>query len=42
MRIWDEVRSLVRVTPIEQPEAMLIAPDQATVLAKLRKLLGVT
>jgi uroporphyrin-III C-methyltransferase len=25
---WDEVRSLVRVTRIEQPEAMLLAPEQ--------------
>jgi len=25
---WDELRSLVRVTRIEQPEAMLLAPEQ--------------
>lgn len=25
---WEEVRSLVRVTRIEQPEAMLLAPEQ--------------
>jgi uroporphyrin-III C-methyltransferase len=25
---WDEVRALVRVTRIEQPEAMLLAPEQ--------------
>jgi uroporphyrin-III C-methyltransferase len=28
-RIWDEVRGLVRVTPIDHPEAMLLAPEQA-------------
>jgi uroporphyrin-3 C-methyltransferase len=27
--VWDEVRSLVRVTRIEHPEAMLVAPEQA-------------
>ena len=26
---WSEVRSLVRITRIDQPEAMLLAPDQA-------------
>ena len=26
--MWGEVRSLVRVTRIEQPEAVLLAPDQ--------------
>ena len=28
-RVWDEVRRLVRVTPIEHPEAVLVAPEQA-------------
>lgn len=28
-RVWSEVRSLVRVTRIENPEAMLVAPEQA-------------
>ena len=37
-RIWAEVRSLVRVTPIDQPEAMLIAPDQAFFLRENLKL----
>jgi uroporphyrin-3 C-methyltransferase len=27
--VWDEVRSLVRVTRIDHPEAVLAAPDQA-------------
>jgi uroporphyrin-3 C-methyltransferase len=27
--VWDEVRSLVRVTRIDHPEAMLLAPEQA-------------
>ncbi len=27
--VWDEVRRLVRVTPIEHPEAVLVAPEQA-------------
>jgi uroporphyrin-3 C-methyltransferase len=27
--VWTEARSLIRVTRIEHPEAMLIAPDQA-------------
>jgi uroporphyrin-3 C-methyltransferase len=27
--IWAEVRRLVRVTPIDQPEAMLVSPEQA-------------
>jgi uroporphyrin-3 C-methyltransferase len=37
-RVWDEVRRLVRVTPIEQPEAMLIAPDQTYFLRENLKL----
>ena len=28
-RAWDEVRSLVRVTRIDHPDAALLAPDQA-------------
>ena len=28
-RIWDEVKSLVRVTRIEHPDAMLLAPEQS-------------
>lgn len=36
--VWGEVRSLVRVTPIDQPEAMLIAPEQAFFLRENLKL----
>ena len=36
--VWSEVRSLVRVTRIEQPNAMLIAPDQAFFLRENLKL----
>lgn len=36
--LWAEVRRLVRVTPIDQPEAMLIAPDQAFFLRENLKL----
>jgi uroporphyrin-III C-methyltransferase len=35
---WAEVRGLVRVTPIEQPEAMLIAPEQVFFLRENLKL----
>lgn len=35
---WAEIRSLIRVTPIERPEAMLIAPDQAYFLRENLKL----
>ncbi len=35
---WDEVRSLVRVTRIEQPEAVLVAPEQAFFLRENLKL----
>jgi uroporphyrin-3 C-methyltransferase len=35
---WAEVRSLVRLTPIDQPEAMLIAPEQAYFLRENLKL----
>ena len=37
-RVWDEVRGLIRVTPVDQPEAMLIAPDQAFFLRENLKL----
>lgn len=37
-RVWREARSLVRVTPIEHPEAMLLAPDQAYFLRENVKL----
>ncbi|MBU6258166.1 MAG: fused uroporphyrinogen-III synthase HemD/membrane protein HemX [Burkholderiales bacterium] len=37
-RVWQEVRGLVRVTRIEAPEAMLIAPDQAFFLRENLKL----
>lgn len=37
-RAWSEVKSLVRVTRIEHPEAMLIAPDQAYFLRENLKL----
>lgn len=35
---WSEVRSLVRITRIDQPEAMLVAPDQAFFLKENVKL----
>ncbi len=35
---WAEIRSLVRVTHIERPEAMLIAPEQAYYLRENLKL----
>jgi uroporphyrin-3 C-methyltransferase len=28
-RVWDEIKSLVRVTRIEHPDAMLLAPEQS-------------
>jgi uroporphyrin-3 C-methyltransferase len=37
-RVWDEVRSLVRVTRIDNPEAMLVAPEQAWFLRENLKL----
>jgi uroporphyrin-3 C-methyltransferase len=37
-RLWSEVRSLVRVTRIDQPEAMLLAPEQAYFLRENLKL----
>ena len=35
---WAEIRSLVRVTRIDQPEAMLVAPEQAFFLKENLKL----
>ena len=37
-QIWDEARSLVRVTRIDVPEAMLVAPEQAFFLRENLKL----
>jgi uroporphyrin-3 C-methyltransferase len=37
-RIWQEVKGLVRVTRIDQPEAMLVAPEQAFFLRANLKL----
>jgi uroporphyrin-III C-methyltransferase len=37
-RVWAEARSLVRVTRIEHPEAMLLAPEQAYFLRENLKL----
>lgn len=37
-RVWQEVRGLVRVTRIDTPEAMLVAPDQAFFLRENLKL----
>ena len=36
--IWDEARALVRVTRIDMPEAMLVAPEQAFFLRENLKL----
>ena len=36
--VWTETRSLIRVTRIQQPEAMLLAPDQAFFLRENVKL----
>ena len=36
--IWSEIRSLIRITPIAHPEAMLVAPDQAFFLRENLKL----
>jgi uroporphyrin-3 C-methyltransferase len=36
--LWQEVRGLVRVTRIDQPEAMLVAPEQAWFLRENLKL----
>ncbi len=37
-RIWGETRALVRVTRIDQPDAMLLAPEQAFFLRENLKL----
>jgi uroporphyrin-3 C-methyltransferase len=37
-RVWSEVRSLVRVTRIENPEAVLVAPEQSWFLRENVKL----
>lgn len=37
-RVWGETRSLVRVTRIEHPDAMLVAPEQAFFLRENLKL----
>ena len=37
-RVWFEARSLVRVTRIDHPEAMLLAPEQAYFLRENLKL----
>jgi uroporphyrin-3 C-methyltransferase len=37
-RVWSEVRGLVRVTRIDQPEAMLVAPEQAFFIRENLKL----
>lgn len=37
-RVWGEVRALVRVTRIDQPEAMLVAPEQTWFLRENLKL----
>ncbi len=36
--VWSEIRSLVRITRIDRPEAMLVAPDQAFFLRENLKL----
>ncbi|HKX44048.1 MAG TPA: uroporphyrinogen-III C-methyltransferase, partial [Burkholderiaceae bacterium] len=36
--VWGEARSLVRVTRIDAPEAMLVAPEQAYFLKENLKL----
>jgi uroporphyrin-3 C-methyltransferase len=37
-QVWDETRALVRVTRIDVPEAMLVAPEQAYFLRENLKL----
>jgi uroporphyrin-3 C-methyltransferase len=37
-RVWGETRNLVRVTPIDHPETMLMAPEQAFFLRENLKL----
>ncbi len=38
VRVWSEVKGLVRVTQIDHPEAMLLAPEQAWFLRENLKL----
>ena len=38
LRVWTEAKSLIRVTRIDQPEAMLLAPEQAFFLRENLKL----
>ena len=38
LTLWQEVKSLVRVTRIDEPEAMLLSPDQAFFLRESLKL----
>jgi uroporphyrin-3 C-methyltransferase len=38
LTLWQEVKSLVRVTRIDEPDAMLLAPDQAFFLRENLKL----
>jgi uroporphyrin-3 C-methyltransferase len=38
LTVWQEVKSLVRVTRIDEPEAMLLSPDQAFFLRENLKL----
>ena len=38
VRVWTEAKSLIRVTRIDQPEAMLLAPEQAFFLRENLKL----
>lgn len=37
-RVWGEARNLVRVTPVDNPEAMLVSPEQAFFLRENLKL----
>jgi len=37
-QVWQEIKDLVRVTRIDQPEAMLVAPEQAYFLRENLKL----
>jgi uroporphyrin-III C-methyltransferase len=37
-RVWNEARSLIRVTRTDQPDAMLLAPEQAVYLRENLKL----
>ncbi len=37
-RVWSEARGLVRVTPVDHPEAMLLAPEHAYFLRENLKL----